>query len=140
MAARRRLYRSRTDRQLAGVAGGIADYLDIDPTVIRVLWVISIFFGGIGLLLYIILAFVMPLEPLGGPAQGQPGRGGLQGQPGQGAPQGQPGWTPPQGQPSQGAPAGWTPPGPVPGATAPTTPSEAAPTEAPSTPEESTDR
>jgi phage shock protein C len=135
MAARRRLYRSRTDRQLAGVAGGIADYLDIDPTVIRVLWVISIFFGGIGLLLYIILAFVMPLEPLGGPAQGQPS---------QGAPQGQPGWTPPQGQPSQGSPAGWTPPGPAPAATTPTAPTEAAPTEAaptdPSTPEESTDR
>jgi phage shock protein C len=63
----RRLYRSRTERQLAGVAGGIGNYLEVDPTVIRVLWILSVFFAGIGILLYIILAFVMPLEPLPAP-------------------------------------------------------------------------
>ena len=69
----RRLYRSRTERQIAGVAGGIGDYLQIDPTVIRVLWILSVFFAGIGILLYIILAFVMPLEPLPAPGgQGSP--------------------------------------------------------------------
>lgn len=77
----RRLYRSRTDRQLAGVAGGIARYLDVDPTVVRVLWIFSIFFGGFGILLYIIMAFIVPLEPAaapppgwapGGPAWGAP--------------------------------------------------------------------
>ncbi len=71
---RRRLYRSRQDRRIAGVAGGIGDYLDVDPTVIRVLWILSLFFMGMGILLYIILAFVMPLEPLPAPAAtGTPG-------------------------------------------------------------------
>lgn len=59
----RRLYRSRTDRQLAGVAAGVAEYLDLDPTLVRVLWILSIFLGGFTILLYVILAFVMPLEP-----------------------------------------------------------------------------
>ena len=61
----RRLYRCRHDRQLAGVASGIAEYLDLDPTLVRVLWILSVFFGGFTILLYIILAFVMPLEPAG---------------------------------------------------------------------------
>jgi phage shock protein C len=66
----RRLYRSRRDRQLAGVAGGIADYLEIDPTVVRILWILSVFLGGFGILLYIIMAFVVPLEPGMAPAPG----------------------------------------------------------------------
>ena len=60
----RRLYRCRHDRPLTGVSAGIAEYLDIDPTLVRVLWILSAFFGGFTILLYIILAFVMPLEPL----------------------------------------------------------------------------
>lgn len=59
----RRLYRSRRDRQLAGVAGGIAEYLEIDPTVVRILWILSVFLGGFGILLYIIMAFIVPLDP-----------------------------------------------------------------------------
>jgi phage shock protein C len=59
----RRLYRCRHDRQLAGVASGMAEYLDIDPTVVRILWILSVFLGGLTILLYIILAFVIPLEP-----------------------------------------------------------------------------
>jgi phage shock protein PspC (stress-responsive transcriptional regulator) len=48
---------------LAGVASGIAEYFEVDPTIIRVLWIISIFFGGLGLFAYVVLAIVMPLEP-----------------------------------------------------------------------------
>lgn len=60
---RRRLYRCDHDRKIAGVASGLAEYLDIDVTLIRILWVVSIFFGGLGLLLYIIMALVVPMEP-----------------------------------------------------------------------------
>ena len=60
----RRLTRCRHDRQLAGVAAGMAEYLDLDPTVVRILWILSAFVGGFTILLYIILAFVMPLEPV----------------------------------------------------------------------------
>ena len=59
----RRLTRSR-DRQLAGVAGGMAEYLDIDPTVVRILWIIvGIASGGLAIVAYIILALVMPQAP-----------------------------------------------------------------------------
>lgn len=64
----RRLYRCRKDRILAGVAGGMAEYLEVDPTVIRILWILSIFLGGFGILLYILMAFIVPLEPIAGPA------------------------------------------------------------------------
>jgi phage shock protein C len=69
-----RLYRSRTDRVLFGVAGGMADWLDIDPAVVRLVWAILVIFGGAGLLLYIIAALVIPEEPyeLAGMAQGMP--------------------------------------------------------------------
>src|SRR5450759_597149 len=59
----RRLYRCRRDRQLAGVAAGMAEYFDLDPTVVRILWILSAFVGGFTILLYIILAFVVPLAP-----------------------------------------------------------------------------
>jgi phage shock protein C len=61
----RRLTRCRHDKQLAGVASGMAEYLGMDPTVVRILWILSAFFGGFTILLYIVLAFVMPLEPAG---------------------------------------------------------------------------
>jgi phage shock protein PspC (stress-responsive transcriptional regulator) len=64
----RRLYRSR-DRQLAGVAGGMAEYLDIDPTIVRILWILAgLFSGGLLILGYIILAFVIPEAPFTGAA------------------------------------------------------------------------
>lgn len=62
----RRLYRCRHDRTLAGVASGMAEYLGLDPTVVRILWILSVFFGGFTILLYIVLAFIVPLEPLEG--------------------------------------------------------------------------
>jgi phage shock protein C len=59
-----RLYRSTDDRMLAGVAGGLADYWDADPSLIRVLWVILAFAtGGIALVVYIVMAIVVPEEP-----------------------------------------------------------------------------
>jgi phage shock protein C len=63
----KRLYRSRDDRMIAGVAGGIAQYLNIDPTLVRVAFVaLTLAGGGTGLLAYLILAIVMPLEPAPG--------------------------------------------------------------------------
>jgi len=62
-----RLYRSRRDRMLAGVSGGLADLIGIDPTLIRIGWVILAFAsGGIVVLVYIVLALVVPEEPVGG--------------------------------------------------------------------------
>ena len=63
MNTAKRLYRSRKDRQIAGVCGGIADYLAIDPTLVRIVWVILSLAGGPGVILYIILSIVVPEEP-----------------------------------------------------------------------------
>ena len=61
-----RLYRSRRDRVLAGVAGGLADYLDIDPSLVRVTWaILTLFSGGALLIVYILMAIVVPEEPAG---------------------------------------------------------------------------
>lgn len=64
---RERLYRSRTDRMIFGVAGGMADWLDLDPALVRLVWALLILAGGVGLLLYIVAAIVIPEEPIGGP-------------------------------------------------------------------------
>jgi phage shock protein C len=56
----KRLTRSRRNRQLAGVCGGLAEYFGVDPTLIRVAFVLVTIFAGTGLLLYIILALVIP--------------------------------------------------------------------------------
>jgi phage shock protein C len=63
--ARKRLVRSSTDSKIAGVCGGLADYFDIDPMIIRLIWVVLFFFGGTGGLAYIILWIVLPLAPTG---------------------------------------------------------------------------
>jgi phage shock protein C len=67
---RKRLYRSRTDRMLFGVAGGFAEWLEVDPAVVRIVWALLILAGGAGVLLYIVAAIVIPEEPyaLGSPA------------------------------------------------------------------------
>jgi phage shock protein C len=59
----KRLYRSQNERMIAGVCGGIAEYLDIDPTLVRILFVLLFFVGGNGLLLYLILMFLVPMKP-----------------------------------------------------------------------------
>ena len=59
-----RLYRSRDDRMLAGVAGGLAAILDADPSIVRVAWVLlTIVTGGIALVVYIVMAIVVPEGP-----------------------------------------------------------------------------
>jgi phage shock protein C len=62
MTTATRLYRSRTNRQLAGVCAGLAEYLNIDPTFVRIFFVIATLAGGPGLVLYIVLWLVMPEE------------------------------------------------------------------------------
>lgn len=59
----KKLYRSITDKKIAGVCGGIAKYLNMDPTVIRVLWAILSLFAFIGVVAYIVCALIIPEEP-----------------------------------------------------------------------------
>ncbi len=96
----RRLYRSR-DRQLAGVAGGMAEYLDIDPTVVRILWIIvGIASGGLALLAYFILALVIPPAPW--TAVSGPGSWAAPGAPA--------GWSSATSDPASASAAGWSAP------------------------------
>ena len=59
---KKKLYRSRTDVKISGVCGGIAEYLGIDSTIVRVLWVLGSFMTALmfGLLLYVICVFIIP--------------------------------------------------------------------------------
>ncbi len=57
----KRLYRSSSNRMICGVCGGIGEYLNVDPTVIRLLWVMFGVFG-IGVLVYIFAAIIMPVQ------------------------------------------------------------------------------
>lgn len=59
----KRLYRSRSQRMVCGVCGGIAEYFNIDPTLIRLAWVLFALSAGSGILAYIIAAIVIPDEP-----------------------------------------------------------------------------
>ena len=60
-----RLYRSPDDRMLAGVAGGLAEILDVDPSIIRIVWAVLILLtGGLALLVYIVMAIVVPERPI----------------------------------------------------------------------------
>ena len=59
----KKLYRSRTDKKLTGVCGGLAKYFSVDPTVVRLVCALICLFTGAGLLAYIIAALVIPEEP-----------------------------------------------------------------------------
>jgi len=59
----KKLYRSKTDKKLVGVCGGVAKYFGIDPTVIRLIWALAVVCAGAGILAYIVCAFVIPEEP-----------------------------------------------------------------------------
>ena len=59
----RKLYRSRADRMLFGVCGGLGDYFGVDPTAVRLLFILAAILGGNGLLAYLIVALLVPLEP-----------------------------------------------------------------------------
>jgi phage shock protein C len=88
-----RLYRSTTDRVIAGVAGGLATWLDIDPSLVRVGWVLlAIFTGGAFVLVYIVMMIVVPLPPAGWVPRARTAR--------------------PAGSPGTGAVPGWQPGGP----------------------------
>ena len=58
----RRLYRSRDDRMVAGVCAGLAEYIDIDPTIVRLLFVLGLFAGGATFWAYIVMMLVVPEE------------------------------------------------------------------------------
>lgn len=85
-----RLYRSREDRMLAGVAGGLAEMWDADPSLVRIVWALLVVLtGGLALVVYIVMAIVVPEEPYPGAISGGP----------------------PAAPPPPGAVPGWTPPG-----------------------------
>ena len=58
----KKLYRSSRQKLIAGVCGGLAEYFNMDVSIIRLIWAISVLFGGISLFLYIIAALIMPVE------------------------------------------------------------------------------
>lgn len=58
----KKLYKSSTNKKLCGVCGGIAEYFEFDPTIVRILWIIFTLCGGCGILAYLICALVMPKE------------------------------------------------------------------------------
>jgi phage shock protein C len=60
----KKLYRSRDDRMLGGVAGGLGEFLTIDPTLLRLLFVLSLVLGGAGFWVYIVMWLIVPEEPL----------------------------------------------------------------------------
>ena len=60
----KKLYKSATDKKIAGVCGGIAEYFNVDATLIRLAWVLFGLLGGSGLLAYIIAAIIMPEQPV----------------------------------------------------------------------------
>ena len=59
---KKRLYKIEKNKKLCGVCGGIAEYFDIDPTVIRLLWILLVFCAGTGILAYIVAAIIMPTK------------------------------------------------------------------------------
>ena len=61
---KKRLHRSNENKVIAGVCGGIAEYFGVDPTVVRLLWVLFSLMGGSGILAYIIAALIIPRNPV----------------------------------------------------------------------------
>ena len=59
----KKLYRINEGKKLAGVCGGVAEYLNMDVTVVRLLWTLITLFAGAGLLAYIVCAFIVPEKP-----------------------------------------------------------------------------
>lgn len=62
----RKLYKSRNNRVFSGVCGGIGEYLNVDPVVVRVIWLILVFAFGTGILAYILCLLIMPNAPYEG--------------------------------------------------------------------------
>jgi phage shock protein PspC (stress-responsive transcriptional regulator) len=75
----RRLYKSDADRVISGVAGGVAEYLDVDPSIVRVLWaVLALITGGVFLVLYIAMWIVVPFAADTPAAEGEPAAAGAE--------------------------------------------------------------
>ncbi len=58
----KRLYRSSKNKMICGVCGGVAEYINIDPTIVRLLWVLFAIAAGTGILVYLIAAIIMPVQ------------------------------------------------------------------------------
>lgn len=65
----KRLYRSRTNKVIAGVCGGLGEYFEIDPVILRILWAVLVLVFGTGILAYLIAWLVMPSTPLISPVE-----------------------------------------------------------------------
>jgi phage shock protein PspC (stress-responsive transcriptional regulator) len=59
----RKLYKSRRNKVIDGVCGGIAEYFDVDTTIVRILWILITLMGGSGFILYIVAMIIMPVNP-----------------------------------------------------------------------------
>ncbi|MBU2444391.1 MAG: PspC domain-containing protein [Bacteroidetes bacterium] len=59
-----KLYRSRTQKVLGGVCGGLGEYLNLDPVLVRVIFIVLAFFHGFGLILYVIMLVIVPQKPI----------------------------------------------------------------------------
>ncbi len=70
--ARKKLMRSWTNRKIAGVCGGLAEYFDLDATLLRVVWVLLVLCAGTGLLAYVVMWIVVPSAPQSAAAQAIP--------------------------------------------------------------------
>lgn len=61
-----RLYRSSSNRVISGVCGGLGEYFGVDPVIVRIIWAVAVFFGGVGLLAYILAWVIIPENPAPG--------------------------------------------------------------------------
>ncbi len=63
MVDTKKLYKSQDDRMISGICAGIAEYFEVDPTLVRVIWMVFSFAGGAGVLAYIVAHFIVPERP-----------------------------------------------------------------------------
>ncbi len=63
MDLNRKLYRSNKDKMICGVCGGLGEYLNVDPTLIRLVWVLLTCWAGMSIIAYLIAAIIIPVEP-----------------------------------------------------------------------------
>ena len=57
------LFRSKTNRKIAGVCGGLSEYFELDPSLVRILWISAVLFVGTGILIYLVAWLIIPLNP-----------------------------------------------------------------------------
>lgn len=59
----KKLYRSNSDKKIAGVCAGLAEYIGMDATIVRLLWALATIFAGVSILAYIVAVFIIPQKP-----------------------------------------------------------------------------